>query len=421
MIVGNRAHPWEGGADLRNELRTTRDLIGEPAHLLVALFAMVMEPLGTAPASVGFTSLFIVGCLRMPVLLPVWRRMLDQTWIRLLLVWIAWCAISIAWSPDPIKGIDRLWNLKYFAWLFLLWPLHRHWKVLFGGFLFATLVMQGIQASGEFLHLTRKGKSLASGMRHPTMAGMWNAIALSCWLFVSVASGWRTLVLALPMAVLCGFGFVWAGQRAAVVGILVEILIANVLLGFVAKGWVKKAITRGLIGIIIVGSVYLVAGDNLARKVNQASKEATQSLQGDAPEIVETRLALWKLSLAAWQEQPIFGVGLGGYQKATADIDIAYSKHPIHTFDTSHSTYVMVLTECGVIGLGLLLAWAGAFFLTAIGQLCTDPIRIGALGGAIVWFSAAAFDSFNTRGVFLTVGVIMMALAVMPRVIAPQR
>ena len=169
----------------RNAQGTTRggrwcDIVGEPAHLIAAIFAMVMEPISTATASVGFTTLCVVAALRLPVLWPIWRRMYGQTWIKLLLLWIVWTAISIAWSPDRIVGLDVLWHVKFFAWLPLLWPLHRYWKWLFGGFLLSTMVLQGIQIYGIFFGGTYKGSSLATGMRHPTMAGMWNAIALSC-------------------------------------------------------------------------------------------------------------------------------------------------------------------------------------------------------------------------------------------------
>jgi len=417
-------HPWDSDLDWRNAERTTRggtwqDLVGEPAHLIAAIFALVMEPISTATASIGFATLCMIAALRLPVLWPIWRRMLGQTWIKLLVIWIVWTAISIAWSPDQAKGFDRLGALKFFAWLPLLWPLHRYWKWLFGGFLFSTVVLQGIQISGEFFGATHHGGSLAAGMRHPTMAGMWNGIALSCWLFLSVAAGWRVMLLAVPMASLCAFGFFWAGQRAALVGIIIEIAVTNIILGFVAKGWMHKAITRGMIGVVILGAVYFIAGARMTAKLAQVSKETTQSLQGDAPEIVETRIAMWKTSLIAWEKNPMFGVGLGGYQMATAGIDVGYKKRgkvkDIHNFDTSHSTYIMILTESGLVGIALFLAWAVAFLVRAIDCTRVDPLRIGAFGGAIIWFSAAAFDSFNTRGVFLTVGVIMMALAVMPR------
>jgi len=414
-------HPWEQELDWRNDARATRDLIGEPAHLIVAIVAMVMEPLGQGPATVGFWSLVGAGVLRAPVLIPIWRRMCAQTWVKLLIAWILFSALSIAWSPSPVIGVDRLWSLKAFAWLPLLWPLHRHWKWLLGGFLLATAVMQGIQISGEFFHCTYKGVSLATGLRHPTMTGLYNGIALSCWLFLSVSAGWRVVFLSFPMAALSTFGFFWANQRAAVVGIIVELIVANIVLATVSKGWIGRAVTRGLIAVVLIGCVYLVVGERLETKFVQVSKEATASLKGDAPEIVEGRIAMWKLALAGWAKSPIFGVGLGGYRSATANIEVAYKLEDIHNYDTPHSTYIMILTESGIIGLALFLAWTAAFFVRAIGCLRIDTIRIGAFGGTIIWFSAAATDSFHTRGVFLTIGVIMMALAVMPVSARTQR
>lgn len=407
-------HPWAVESDWRNELRGTRDLIGEPAHLIAAIFALVMEPISTATASIGFTTLVVVGLLRSPVLLPIWGRMLSFLWIKLLLVWLAWTALSIAWSPDQVTGIDRLWNLKFFAWIPLLWPLHRQWKWLLGGFLFATAVLQGIQISGEFFGRTYKGQSLGRGSRHPTMAGMWNAVALSCWLFLSVAAGWRSLLLSVPMAILSSFGFFWAGQRAAVIGILTELAIANTVLAFVARDWIRKALARCVIGTVIVLCVYFVAGSSLRIKVLQAARETTQSLQGDAPQIIEARLAMWKLSLLAWRASPVCGVGLGGYQGATANIDVKYDRENLHVFKTPHSTYVTILTESGAIGLSLFLAWTAAFFVRSIACLRLEPVRVGAFGGAIIWFTAAAFDTFTARGVFLSLGTIMIAMSVMP-------
>ncbi len=382
--------------------------------MLVASFAMAMESISTATASVGFASLCAVGILRAGVLWPIWCSMWREAWVKLLLVWIAWSALSIAWSPDPITGLDRLWNLKFLLWIPLLWPLHRHWAWLLGSFLFATLVLQGVQASGVFFDVRKKGMLVMAGMRHPTMAGMWDAIALSCWLFLSVVSGWRMALLSLPMAVLCAFGFFWAGQRAALVGLLAEIAVANALLAVVAAGWVKRALIRGTIGLAILLVVYSASGKQLVTKINQAAKEASQSLSGDTPVIMEARMALWTMSLEAWRASPVVGRGLGGYADATKSIVVPFKDATLHEFTTPHSTYVTILTECGLVGLGLFVLWAIVFFGRAIAMLRDDPVRIGAIGGAIVWFTAAAFDSFNTRGVFLTVGAIMIALSVMP-------
>ena len=68
----------------------------------------------------------------------------------------------------------------------------------------------------------------------------------------------------------------------------------------------------------------------------------------------------------AWKDSPDFGVGLGRYQKATAESDVGYKCENIHSYDTSHSTYIMILTESGIVGLGRFLVWDFAFFVSAL-------------------------------------------------------
>ena len=74
----------------------------------------------------------------------------------------------------------------------------------------------------------------------------------------------------------------------------------------------------------------------------------------------------------------------------------------------------MILTENGIVGLALYLGFAAAFFVRAFRVVQVHPIRIGVFGGAVIWFAAAAADTYHMRGVFLSIGVIMMALATMP-------
>ncbi len=411
-------HAWEHEHDWRDANLATRDLVGEPAHLIVAIFAMVMEPLGTAPASIGFTTLCCVGILRAPVLWPTWQRMWRQGWVKVLVVWLLWSALTIIWSPDRIKGVDRLWNLKYFAWIPLLWPLYRHWKWLLGGFLLSTALIQGIQVAGVVFGVPGRKGPLSHGLRHPTMAGMWNAMALSAWLFISVAGRWRLLLLSVPMAVLSTFGFFWASQRAALAAIIVEVVAANVVLAAVSREWIRKAAVRAVIAVLLIAAVYAVAGKSMESKMKQAVAEATATVQGVGDEAsMAVRYSMWSMTVDAWIGRPLFGSGLGGYRVATRDLDKGVLSHgrDIHSYDTCHSTYFMILLETGLVGFLLFGWWSVLFAWQSVQVVRIDPLRIAAFGGAIIWFSAAAFDSFNTRGVFLTAGVIMIALSAMPR------
>ena len=425
--------PWltrlfaKAGLDLRLFYiavpRAKGDLIGEPAHLIAAITAIVCEAISTASASVGINILLVATLLRAPALLSSWKKMLDQIWIRLLLLWLLWMALSITWSPDVANGIDRLGTLKYFIWIPLLWPLYKQCRWLFAAFLLSAFVLQGIQVSGVFGAM-HQGESLIKGLRHPTTAGIWNATALSCWLFLAVAVNWRAMLLCIPLAVLSAVGFVWAGQRAALWGILVEIIIANTILLFAVQGWLRRTALRVVLALVVIGGVYFFIGDELTNKVKQLYKETTKDLinlestatsNGEAGLTYEERIAMWKMSLIAWQAHPIIGVGYGGYSKATAPIDdVKHSTFDVHMYDHPHSTFVMILTENGLVGFSLLMLWIGAFFVRAFKAVQLDPIRIGVFGGAVIWFAAAVGDSFHTREMFLNLGLFMMALAAMP-------
>ena len=417
------------GLDLRlfyvSVPRAKGDLIGVPAHVAAAIVAIICEAISTATSSVGIFILLIATLLRAPALVPSWKQMFSQTWVKLLLVWIAWMALSITWSPDVTNGIDRLGALKFFIWIPMLWPLHKQWRWLFAGFLLSALVLQGIQVAGAF-GATHQGETLIKGLRHPTLVGEWNAMALSCWLFLAVSVGWRAMALCIPLAILSSIGFVWAGQRGALLGIVVEIVVANIVLLFAVRGWLRRVLIRLLISVIVVGGVYVVFGEGLSARIQILWVEGMKSVgvnvdsepvQNQSNESItsEERIAMWKMSMIAWRAHPIIGVGYGGYSKATEHIDdVVCLRMDVHLHDQPHSLYVMILTENGLVGLTLFFMWTGAFFVRAFKAVQLDSIRISVFGGAIVWFAAGIGDSFHTRGVFLTVGVIMMALAAMP-------
>ena len=66
--------------------RAKGDLIGVPAHLVAALFAIVMDPIANSTSSIGMIVLLIANLLRAPVLLSSWKQMMSETWIQLLLL-----------------------------------------------------------------------------------------------------------------------------------------------------------------------------------------------------------------------------------------------------------------------------------------------------------------------------------------------
>ena len=68
------------------------------------------------------------------------------------------------------------------------------------------------------------------------------------------------------------------------------------------------------------------------------------------------------------------------------------------TFNQPHSTYIQVLLEGGLVGIGLLAFMLGSIAYMGIRTSKYHPIGSIALGALAVWMIAAAFDSWHTQG-----------------------
>jgi hypothetical protein len=67
-----------------------------------------------------------------------------------------------------------------------------------------------------------------------------------------------------------------------------------------------------------------------------------------------------------------------------------------------------------LIGFALFGCFVVAFFTEALRSVREHPSRISALGAALVWFIAAAFDGYQQSGGFLSVGAITFVMACRP-------
>ncbi|MFM7808978.1 MAG: O-antigen ligase family protein, partial [Planctomycetota bacterium] len=239
----------------------------------------------------------------------------------------------------------------------------------------------------------------------------WAAVALSFWLIITVSAGLRASLAALPFATLTGLGLVWSATRASVIGFVVELVIANVVLACTSRGWLLRASLRCLVGALILSVALLVAGSVLESKMNQAMTQARQSLHAGAGVTSEVRLAMWKAALEGFPRAPLIGLGIGGIPSAMHDTTVVNPDLDMKTVRMIHSTYIQTLMETGLVGLGLLGGFIVLLFRDVLRGLRGQPLLVANFGALVVWFVAAAFDGYQQSGGFLTVGAILIPLA----------
>ncbi len=377
-----------------------------------AMLGIGLQPISTATGNIGLGIALAVTVPRTIALLPDWRTLLRQGWMLCLLGWLAWSWASLLWSPDARFGVEQFRATRVLLWILVLWPLRARWTHLVAAILIGTTIMGIIQA----LQLTVKWPLSSKfapgvGLTTPTQTGLWAAVGLSFWLIFAVAASFKRTMAVLPLAMLGGVSLVWSATRASVIGLAVELLVANLVLALTSPGWLKRAALRGVIGLAILGAALLFARSQLEQKFRQALKETTAAIETDAAATPEIRLAMWKLALQGWQRRPLMGHGIGSIPSIARETDVRSPIKDMRTVTMIHSTYIQILTETGLIGLGLFTAFMTLLFRDVLRSVWERPMLVASFGALVVWFVAAAFDSYQQSGGFLTVGAILIPLA----------
>lgn len=380
-----------------------------------AMVGIALQPISTAAGNIGFGIAIATALPRMPTMLPALRDLVRQRWLPWLIAWVllTWC--SLLWSPDPAFGREQFRASRVLLWIPLLWPLRDRWGHLVAAILTGSTAMVGIQTCQMAFGWPLGRWAPGSGLTTPTQTGLWAAVSLSFWLILVVAGSWRRAALALPIAVLTGVALVWSATRASVIGLMVELVIANLILALTSPGWLRRAAIRGLVGVAILAAAILFAPSALNSKARQAVSETTAAITGDRAETDQDRTAMWRMALDGWRREGgramLVGVGAGGIPSIAAKTTMRVAQGDLTRIRMIHSTYLQVLVETGCLGLLLLTTCVGLLLRDALRSVRHRPLHIASLGALIVWLVAAAFDGYQQSGGFLTVGAVLIPLA----------
>lgn len=398
-------------SDVEQTVRDSSRIDWSTLHLWGVMLGIGMQPISTAAGNIGFGIAVAVTVPRVIALLPDWRTLLRQGWMLCLLAWLAWSWITLLWSPDAAFGVRQFRATRVLLWIPVLWPLRARWSHLVAAILIGTTIMALIQASQMTIGRPRSHFGLGAGLTTPTQTGLWAAVALSFWLILVVSSTLAHAAMLLVPTMIGGLSLVWSATRASIIGLMVELLLANLVLALTSRGWLRRALVRCVVGLAILGGAWVFAGNTLQAKVEQAVKETKATVQGNVTATAEVRLAMWKMSLAGWKRAPIAGVGMGGIPSIAATTAVTNPQLDMRTVTMIHSTYIQILTETGLIGLGLFAAFMALLFRDVLRGLRGQPLLVASFGALVVWFVAAAFDGYHQSGGFLSVGAILIPLA----------
>jgi O-antigen ligase len=390
-----------------------------PADLLSVL--LVVLALGPLLTTDGYRRAAGDGRLQSPVLLPVAGVLVAAT-------------VATLVADDLMLGLSGYVRA---AQLLLCVPLavyvalrgrHDLWLML-GAFV---VLAAAESALGIVQFVTGSGAGYGGeNLRGVGTFGAYEILAMG-----SVAT--TGLVMALAV-VLCGTGRVRAFALAAA-GLCAGGVIVSLSRGFWLAATVAVVVTllaagRGrlaaglVVGIAAVLAVVLTGVVTPSGTIGDRLDSATQALT-DPDESLRDRYALWGAAMAMWNDAPVWGVGLKGFERhrdrytglgfsGLSDIADAEGFRRVELL-TPHNRYLLTLAEQGAVGITALLLLYGGALAAAARRLArrTDTGVTRAFGVAMVaattvdlisWLSDDAAGSLAVLSAVVLGGLLWFA------------
>ncbi len=329
--------------------------------------------------------------------------------IGLVMVFWAWIALSMLWSPAP-------WPERFDDWLswrkLLLFPMafsvfredsakRLVWWVLIGvaaGY----MVMSWLGFWGV-ITLDREPQHL---LENYATQGVVFAAAAVCAIFIFAESGQAML----QRAVLFVFVICFVGNILFVLGGRSGYLF--LLISMAGAGYMLFPRYRKLAGVIGFSVVLLglVASDNSRSRILIAFQEANAAFDSEAYTNLGIRIVMWTNTIALVRESPLIGTGAGAFEIRYEDqVKDATGWRALVT-DDPHQQYLHIAAEYGIVGLAI---FVGGLICCALTRqtspyVCSGLIVLAAT--AANGFANGHFSAFvEGRLLWIMLGALLAA------------
>jgi len=373
-------------------------VFGYRCHVLFAMLFCFGLGGPTSLTDASQIPLAITAAWRMIVYPRLIGTMLTMPVLALAMFAFAWGGISTAWSPDPGASPEDLQGFR-FAWLVIgLYPVLRERRLLI-----VSLILGFVAGNiSQLVHLLQvrdvidarvfnRDPTRISGWWDPVVGGSLLVAVLTMHASVALlARSWsKARLFAIGASVVTGVGLLATGTRGA--WIAAALALGSLGLFWIARGdGLKRRAVRAGVGlgalVVVAAGGWVLAGDEMQARVEQGRAEIHRALvDKDYASDTGARLMMWSLAVDAFSENPVRGLGAGGYylwarerHQATSSIQ---NMDTVNIHDHAHNSVLHLLATQGLVGGVLWTMLVGGALWTVFRS---GPYRpIGTYGGAL--------------------------------------
>lgn len=345
------------------------DLRGQRLHLVFGAISCAMLAGPTSLVEFSAIPVGLFWIIRWPWMWRAARWSFLAPVFLCALAFVAWQAISLAWSPDRKVGIEEFGAAR-FAWgLIMLYPVLNRSRgfvlALAIGFLLGNL-SQLLHAAGRAWHIDwltwPRRPDRNSGWWDPAVGGTLLVAALGLHLPAALMGRGPARRFALACSAITLVAIFATGTRGAWIGaaallaLAVTFAIARIRPRRRAATILASAFAVAIIG---AGVAWAAAGPALRGRFEAGRAEIRAALvEGNYNTDTGARLAMAGWAWRIFTEHPVGGAGVGGYRRAVEDHLRASGVDPASRalHDHAHNALLHSLAVTGAVGAACFIA-----------------------------------------------------------------
>lgn len=411
--------------------------------------ACLSAALATGPTSIAELAIIpaAVAFLATPhKTYPIWIHAYRRPLGLALLLFSAWIAIGIAYSPDNAQAIDEFGVLRFFPIALLISPALHLSKAgrlrVIAALAIGVAIGQLIQllhawaalADGPALFDFDRAQNRISGYWDPAVAGTILTAALGLHLPAALMGTGKQRAIAITAAAATIAALLATGSRggwiasAALTAITAAVAITRAL----KSGTHKRQTLTALAALALLTLAAGVAfRGTITARIDKARADLTAATEHDYSSADAARVAMALAAIDAFKAHPIRGVGTGNFgnhARAQAELrtqqnpqssDTPAEPPPIH--DHAHNTLLHTAATHGLVGVTLLLAVAAAAIRQSILWIRHAPTRAtlgsyqaGPLFALIGLILITPFDTLHVSTSSAAITGVILALSINP-------
>ena len=340
--------------------------------------------------------------------------------VGLLSLFVTLLYASSLWAIEPTDAI--LYAFRFLLCLvavFLIYDTFRSWKEIQIALQAYVVGLYAVFIQIFITYLQGRpqlsdGRYGADGI-HPNHAAVMLGSGLAvAWLLAvgekPLNTFWRVLNFSYILAAL--YGVMLTGSRGGFIACVPSLIVICIHL-FRKPG--SAIITAGIFFAALPG---LLANPSVQKNIERIGS-ISESASADG---FTGRGDRWKAAIEIFKDNPIIGVGAGGYRPATRD----YGTYAIHSETGeplgAHSSYLQFASELGIVGLGIFLGLLLSIFLNY--RKLLPGYRLAFMTGLLSLANAMISEMIEARyftWIFIGIGLSVAKISQLERAAAYER